>query len=49
MRIWKFVFTLDRVFKHKEVFSNLHVFSNGLGKCELHLYFTFYKNSKLQT
>jgi len=32
MRIWKFFFTSNRVFKHKDVVSNLHVSSNGLGK-----------------
>jgi len=31
MRIWIF-FTRNRVLKHKEVVSNLHVFSNGLWK-----------------
>ena len=32
MKILKFLFTRNRVFKHKEVFSNLHVCSNGFGK-----------------
>jgi len=31
MRIWKFFFTSNRVFKHKEVVSNLHVCCNGFG------------------
>ena len=41
MRIWKFLFTSTRVFKHKEVVSNLHVCSNGLGKFDFHIHFTF--------
>ena len=32
MRNLKYFFTCNRVFKHKEVVSNLHVCSNGLGK-----------------
>ena len=32
MRIWKYLITINRIFKHKEVVSNLHVCSNGLGK-----------------
>ena len=31
MRNLKFLFTYNRLFKHKEVVSNLHVCSNGLG------------------
>ena len=34
-------FTLNRVFKHMEVFSNLNILVTALGKCELHTYFTF--------
>jgi len=32
MRIRKLLFTRNRAFKYKEVLSNLHVCSNGLGK-----------------
>ena len=32
VKIWKFFFTCNRVFKHKEFVSNLHVCSNGHGK-----------------
>ena len=32
MRIWKYFFTSNRAFKHKEFISNLHVCSNGLWK-----------------
>jgi len=32
MSIWNTFFTSNRVFKHKEVVSNLHVCSNGLWK-----------------
>ena len=41
MRIGKLLFTRNRAFKQKEVVSNLHVCSNGLGKSELHIHFTF--------
>ena len=40
MIIWK-IFTNKPVFKHKEVVSNLHVCSNGPGKCDLHIHLTF--------
>ena len=35
------MFTRNRVFKHKGFVSNPHFYCNGLGKCELHTYFTF--------
>ena len=41
MWILKFLFTRNRVLQHKVVDSNLHVCCNGLGKCELHTFFTF--------
>jgi len=49
MRIWKFLFTSNGVFKQKEVVSNLHVPTNDLEKCALYIYFTFYKNSNPHT
>ena len=32
-----FLFTRNCLFKHKEVVSNLHVCSNGHGKCDLRI------------
>jgi len=41
IRIWKILFTNNRVFKHKAVVSNLNICSNGIGKCDFHIHFTF--------
>ena len=41
MWILKFLYTHNRVFKHKGIVSNLHVCCNGLGKMCVHTYFTF--------
>jgi len=41
MRIWNFLFTINRIFKHKEVISNLQVCINGLGKMWLSYSFHF--------
>jgi hypothetical protein len=47
MRNRKILFTNNRVFKHKEVVSNLHVCSNGLGK--LWPSYTFHFSTRILT
>jgi len=47
MRICNFLFTTNQVFKHKEVVSNLHVCSNGLGK--MYPSYTFYFSTRIRT
>ena len=50
MWILKFLFTRNRVFKHKGVVSKPHVCCNGLGKMwASYIFHTFTKNSNLQT
>ena len=50
MWILKFLFSRNRVFKHKEIVSNLHVCWNGLGKLGASYIFHFFtKNSNLHT
>ena len=50
MWIWNFLFTRNRVFKHKGVVSNLHVCCNGLGKMWASYIFHFFtKNSNFYT
>jgi len=36
------MFTSNRVFKHMEVVSNLHVLVMASGKYDIHIYFTFF-------
>ena len=50
MGILKFLFTPNRVFKHKRVVSNQYVCCNGLGKMWASYIFHFFtKNCKLHT
>jgi len=49
MRIWKYLLTCNWVFKHKEIISNMHVSSNGVGKMWASYIFHFYKISYLHT
>ena len=50
MWILKFLFTRNRIFKHKGVVSKCMFVVMASGKCELHTYFTFCaKNSNLHT
>ena len=49
MRIGKFLFTRNRVCKHKEVHSKLHVCTNDLGKMCSSYISLFYKISNLHT